>query len=579
MKIKIPGVFDIRSLRPRLLEILPSAGGGKAYGLPDFGKDLLAGLIVGIVALPLSMAFSISAGGSPAQGLYTAITAGFFASLLGGSKFQIAGPTGAFVVIIFGVVREHGIEGLITAGLLAGLMLLLMGLSGLGKYIKYIPYPVTTGFTTGIGVLIFSQQVKDFLGLEIDNISPAFFEKWADHFRCIGTFNPAAFAVGAATLGIILALRRFAPRLPAAALAVSIATLVCYFLKLPDAARPVETIGTRFGGIPSSLPFPTLPHISWALIRAVLPDAFTIALLAAIESLLSAVVADGMTGDRHNANMELAAQGIGNIASAFFGGIPATGAIARTATNIKSGAVSPVAGIVHALTLLVFILFLAPAASAIPLASLAAVLIIVSWDMSNLSRFIRLIKRSPKSDSIVLLTTFAFTVAFDLTFAVEVGMILAVFLFLRRMIEVSAIKMGNSDLLTQLAYGEIGADTRGKMLALSRRHIEVYEITGPFFFGVADMLQNILRNVSGTPRALILRMKDVPAVDSTGIAALESFVSQCRTRKIRLIIAELQDRPRRSLEKAGLIPDLGAENITDTFDEAMEVASEEARRE
>ncbi|MDR3172678.1 MAG: STAS domain-containing protein [Treponema sp.] len=571
-------VFDISGLRPRLLEILPWFGGGKTYRLPDFGKDILAGFIVGIVALPLSMAFSISAGGSPAQGLYTAITAGFFVSVLGGSKFQIAGPTGAFVVIIFGVVRAHGMDGLIAAGLLAGLMLLLMGVSGMGKYIKYIPYPVTTGFTTGIGVLIFSQQVKDFLGLEIDNISPAFFEKWADHFHYLGTFNPVVFAVGAGTLAAIVILRRIAPRLPGAALAVSAATLLCYFLNLPEASRPVETIGTRFGGIPSSLPFPVLPHINWSLIRTVLPDAFTIAILAAIESLLSAVVADSMTGDRHNANMELAAQGIGNIASAFFGGIPATGAIARTATNIKSGAVSPVAGIVHALTLLVFIIFLAPAASAIPLASLAAVLIVVSWDMSNLGRFIRLIKGSSKSDSIVLFTTFAFTVAFDLTFAVEVGVILAVFLFLRRMIEVSAIKMGNSDVLIQLAYGEIGAKTRDKMTALSRRHIEVYEITGPFFFGVADMLQNTLRNISRAPWVLILRMKDVPAVDSTGITALESFVSQCRARKTRLIIAELQDRTRRSLEKAGLIRDLGAENIIDTFDEAIEAASEEVKR-
>jgi SulP family sulfate permease len=577
MKTKIPGI-DIPSLRPRLLEILPRFSGGKAYRLHDFGKDFLAGLIVGIVALPLSMAFSISAGGTPAQGLYTAISAGFFVSLLGGSKYQVAGPTGAFVVIIFGVVSQHGMEGLITAGLLAGIMLFLMGLSGLGKYIKYIPYPVTTGFTTGIGVLIFSQQVKDFLGLEIDNISPAFFEKWADHFRGIDTFNPMAFAVGAGTLVIIIVLRRIAPRLPAAALAVSAATLFCCFLRLSEASRPVETIGTRFGGIPSSFPLPAFPRTNWTLIRTVLPDAFTIALLAAIESLLSAVVADSMTGDRHNANMELAAQGIGNIASAIFGGIPATGAIARTAANIKSGAVSPVAGIVHAFTLLAFILFLAPAASAIPLASLAAVLIVVSWDMSNIGRFIRLIKRSPKSDSIVLLTTFTLTVAFDLTFAVEVGVILAVFLFLRRMIEVSAIKMGNNDILTQLAEGGSNAEIENKISALSRRHIEVYEIIGPFFFGVTDMLQNTLRNISKAPRVLILRMKNVPAVDSTGIAALESFASQCRVRKIRLVVTELQDRPRRSLEKAGFIQELGAEHIADTFDEAIEAASKEVRR-
>jgi SulP family sulfate permease len=524
------------------------------------------------------MAFSISAGGTPAQGLYTAITAGFCVSLLGGSKFQVAGPTGAFVVIIFGVVAEHGMEGLIVAGLLAGVMLLLMGLSGLGQFIKYIPYPVTTGFTTGIGVLIFSQQIKDILGLEIENISPAFFEKWGEHFQYIHTFNPLAFVLGAGTLGVILLIRRVAPRLPAAAVAVTLATLACYFLKLPEMGQfSVETIGTRFGGIPSSLPSPALPHISWVLIRAVLPDAFTIALLAAIESLLSAVVADGMTGDRHNANMELAAQGIGNIASAFFGGIPATGAIARTATNIKSGAVSPVAGIVHAIVLVVFILFLAPAASAIPLASLAAVLIVVAWDMSNVPRFFRLIKTSPKSDSAVLLTTFALTVAFDLTFAVEVGVIMAVFLFLRRMVEVSAIKMENSDLMMQLAYGEIGSKTQEQIAALSGQSIEIYEIAGPFFFGVADMLQNTLRNVAKPPKVLILRMGAVPVIDSTGITALESFVSQCRAQKTKLIVSEIQAQPRKALEKSGFVADLGASKFIDTIDEAIEQATAEAK--
>ncbi|MDR3148388.1 MAG: STAS domain-containing protein [Treponema sp.] len=576
-KTLFAGFFDLSGLRPRLLEILPRRGGMKdtaAYGLPAFGRDLLAGLIVGIVALPLSMAFSISAGGSPAQGLYTAIGAGFVVSLLGGSKYQIAGPTGAFVVIIFGVAAEHGMGGLAVAGLLAGLMLLAMGLSGLGKFIKYIPYPVTTGFTTGIGVLIFSQQVKDFLGLRIESIRPAFIEKWADHVQYLHTFNITACALGAGTLILMLILRRLAPRIPAAALAVSAATLASFLLKLPEGAA-VETIGTRFGGIPSSLPVPGLPPISWSLIRAVLPDAFTIALLAAIESLLSAVVADGMTGDRHNANMELAAQGLGNIVSVLFGGIPATGAIARTATNIKSGAVSPVAGMVHALTLVVFILFLAPAASAIPLASLGAVLIVVSWDMSNLGRFIRLIKTSSKSDSAVLLTTFVLTVAFDLTFAVEVGVIMAVFLFIRRMVEVSAIKMENSDVMMQLAYGEIGTGTRGQMEALSNRYLEIYEITGPFFFGVADMLQSTLWNVSKPPRVLILRMGEAPVIDSTGIAALESFVSQCRSHKIKLLLAEVQEQPRKALHKAGLVKDLGPDRFFDTLDEAIEAAARE----
>ena len=568
-----PGFFDLGGLRPRLLEILPHKG-GTAYGLPAFGKDLMAGFIVGIVALPLSMAFSISAGGSPAQGLYTAIGAGFVVSLLGGSKYQIAGPTGAFVVIIFGVAAEHGMGGLAVAGLLAGLMLLLMGLSGLGRFIKYIPYPVTTGFTTGIGLLIFSQQVKDFLGLNIDSIRPAFVEKWADHVYYLDTLNLTALALGAGTLILMLILRRLAPRIPAAAVAVTAATLASFLLKLPERAA-LETIGTRFGGIPSSLPVPSLPPMNWPLIRAVLPDAFTIALLAAIESLLSAVVADGMTGDRHNANMELAAQGAGNVVSAIFGGIPATGAIARTAANIKSGAVSPVAGMVHALTLAAFILFLAPAASAIPLASLAAVLIVVSWDMSNAGRFIRLIKTSPKSDSAVLLTTFVLTVTFDLTFAVEVGVIMAVFLFMRRMVEVSALKMGNSDLMTLLAYGEIGAGTRNQLEALSRRDLEIYEITGPFFFGVADMLQQTLRNVAKPPRALILRMGEARVIDSTGTAALESFVSQCRAHKIKLLIAEIQEQPRKTLGKAGLVEDLGPDRFFDTVDEALEAAVRE----
>jgi SulP family sulfate permease len=574
-KSAFPGFFNPRDLRPRLLEIFPRPGEtGIAYGLPAFGKDLMAGFIVGIVALPLSMAFSISAGGSPAQGLYTAIGAGFVVSLLGGSRYQIAGPTGAFVVIIFGVAAQHGMEGLAVAGLLAGLMLLLMGISGLGRFIKYIPYPVTTGFTTGIGLLIFSQQVKDFLGLRIDSIRPAFIEKWADHLRYLETVNFTALALGLGTLGLMLILKRLAPRVPAAALAVSAATLASFLLKLPERAA-VETIGTRFGGIPSSLPVPVLPRLSWPLIRAVLPDAFTIALLAAIESLLSAVVADGMTGDRHNANMELVAQGAGNLVSAIFGGIPATGAIARTAANIKSGAVSPVAGMVHALVLAGFILFLAPVASAIPLASLAAVLIVVSWDMSDAARFIRLIKTSPKSDTVVLLTTFVLTVLFDLTFAVEVGVIMAVFLFMRRMIEVSGLKLENSDLMLRLAYGEIGAGTKSQLEALSRRDIEIYEIAGPFFFGVADMLQNTLHRVSKPPRAIILRMAGAPVVDSTGISALESFAARCRAHKTRLFIAEIQAQPRKALLKAGLVEDLGPDRFYDTVEEAVEAAVRE----
>jgi SulP family sulfate permease len=551
---------------PRIVEIFPGTK-GKAYSWTAFGKDCLAGVIVGIVALPLSMAFSIAAGGTPAQGLYTAITAGFCISLLGGSKFQIGGPTGAFVVIIFGIIHEHGMAGLITATLLAGIMLVLMGVSGLGRFIKFIPYPVTTGFTTGIGVLIFSQQVKDFLGLQIETSSPAFFEKWMEYGRFFSTLDPLTLGIGGGTMLFILLVRRFFPRIPGAAVGVTLATLVCTSLRLP-----VETVGTRFGGIPASLPMPIAPELSWSLVRAVLPDSFTIALLAAIESLLSAVVADSMTGDRHNANTELAAQGIGNITAALFGGIPATGAIARTATNIKSGAVSPVAGIVHVLTLVLFILFLAPAASAIPLTSLSAVLMVVSWDMSNLDRFCRLIRRSPKSDAIVLITTFLLTIAFDLTFAVEVGVILAVFLFFRRMVEVTDVKLDNDDLIAELAFGNIEKKTVDSIIALSHKDIEIYEITGPFFFGVADMLQNILRKVAKTPQFLILRMQAVPVIDSTGIAALESFLIQCRRRKINLILCEIREQPKKILEKAGFISDLGEDCMVSDLEDALERA-------
>ncbi|MDR2536537.1 MAG: STAS domain-containing protein [Treponema sp.] len=551
---------------PRTCELFPNKN-GKNYSWSAFAKDCVAGVIVGIVALPLSMAFSIAAGGTPAQGLYTAITAGFCISLLGGSKFQIGGPTGAFVIIIFGVIQEHGISGLITATALAGIMLVLMGISGLGRFIKFIPYPVTTGFTTGIGVLIFSQQVKDFFGLQIEASSPAFFEKWYEYILAFPAMHPLTLAIGLGTLIVIIVIRKLFPRLPGAAIGVTIATIICHFLELP-----VETIGSRFGGIPSSLPSPTFPHLSWMLLRSVFPSAFTIALLAAIESLLSAVVADGMTGDRHNANMELTAQGIGNIVSAFFGGIPATGAIARTATNIKAGAVSPVAGIMHTVTLVVFVLFLAPVASAIPLAGLSAVLMVVSWDMSHVSRFVRLIRRSPKSDTSVLLTTFLLTIIVDLTFAVEVGFVLAVFLFLRRMIEVTNVKLENDELITELAFGNIEKKTMDEIIALTRKDIEIYEITGPFFFGVADMLQNTLLKVAKKPHALILRMREVPVIDSTGITALESFLIQCRRQKLRLIICEIRSQPRKFLENYGFIEDFGADNIVETLEEAVELA-------
>jgi SulP family sulfate permease len=556
---------SIKDFVPRSFELF-GKGEAKAYSLASFGKDCIAGLTVGVVAMPLAMAFSIAAGGTPAQGLYTAIWAGFFISFLGGSRFQIGGPTGAFVVIIAGVIARHGLSGLTLATLLAGIMLIVMGITGLGRLIKFIPYPVTTGFTTGIGLLIFSQQVKDFFGLSPKFSAPDFIGMWKSYIFSTGTFKPAVLGVGLGTLFLILLIRKFAPRIPAAAMAVIAAAIVCHILKIP-----AETIGERFGGIPQTLPRPAFPVFSLELLRDIFPDAFTIAMLAAIESLLSAVVADGMTGDRHNSNMELVAQGVGNMVSAVFGGIPATGAIARTATNIKSGAVSPVSGIIHAASLALFILFLAPLASAIPLSALSAVLIVVSWDMSDVNRFINIIRKAPKSDAAVLSVTFALTVLVDLTFAVEVGVIMATFLFLRRMVEVTGVKPSHNKLGVEILYGQ---GKSGNITPAHAKDIEVYEITGPFFFGVADTLQHTLRGVAKKPKVFILRMAGVPAVDSTGITALESFLAQCRRGKIVLMVSELRDHPRKALEKAGFIAEIGEDNICKTIEEALLIAGD-----
>ena len=558
-------LFNPKDLIPRTAELFKN--NGIPYNFSTFGKDCVSGIIVGIVALPLAMAFSIASGGTPAQGLWTAIIAGFCVSAFGGSRYQIGGPTGAFVVIIFGVIARHGMSGLIAATILAGIMLCVMGLCGLGKFIKYIPYPVTTGFTTGIGVLIFSQQIKDFFGLSIEKSSPEFFTKWFEYFQALPTIDIPTLSAGVGTLIIIILVRIFFPQIPGAVAGVFYVTLLVYFGQIH-----IETIATRFGGIPSGLPIPDFPAISWQIIVDVFPDAVTIALLAAIESLLSAVVADSMTGDNHNSNTELIAQGIGNIASGIFGCIPATGAIARTATNIKSGAVGPVSGIVHAVTLTLFVLFLSGAAGQIPLACLSAVLMVVSWDMSNIPRFIRIIKTAPKSDVSVLITTFVLTVIVDLTFAVEVGFVLAVFLFMRRMIELANIRAENDEVINELAFGHDHESEAEFIHSLLKKDIEVFEINGPFFFGVADMLQNTLRNVSKTPQKIILRMRSVPAIDSTGIAALESLLINCKKNQIKLMITEVRDQPRAALIRSGFFEQIGSENITQTLEDALKFA-------
>ena len=530
-----------------------------------FVKDLFAGLTVGVVALPLALAFAIGAGATPAQGLHTAMIAGFVIALLGGCRYQVSGPTGAFVVIIAGVILRHGMGGLLTATFLAGVILILLGVSGLGKLIKYIPYPVTTGFTTGIGLIIAGGQIKDFLGLRVPDPSADFFGRVAEIFRYGSTLSPATMAVGIGTMTIIIGIRKLAPRIPAAVSAVALSAVAVLVFKIP-----VETIGSKYGRIPGGFPAFTMPDLRLETIRAVFPSAITIALLGSIESLLSAVVADGMTGDRHDANTELTAQGVGNMVVSFFGGIPATGAIARTATNIKNGAQSPVSGIVHAVVLLVFALFLSPAASAIPLAALSSVLLVVAWDMSELPRFLAM-RRAPRSDLLVMIATFVLTVAIDLTVAVEVGVLLAVFLFLRRISETSGVVSIGGLLKAEAPVSPEDFETLGRKSVPAG--CEVYEIDGPFFFGTADRLQEALAELEKPPKVFILRLRKVPAVDATGLNALAAFAKRCRRQGTALVLSGVREQPRGALASYGLLEEIGEANVLDHIDAALARAS------
>lgn len=549
-------LFSLKDLEPALLSVIR-----EGYSRGDFMKDLVAGLTVGVVALPLAMAFAIGAGASPAQGLYTAIAAGLLIAILGGSRHQVSGPTGAFVVIIAEVIALHGMDGLIVASIMAGILLILMGASGLGNLIKYIPYPVTVGFTTGIGVIIFVGQIKDLLGLKMPALDPEFFGKIGQYAEYVGTFTPVAALLGIGTVALIFFMRKMAPRIPAAVTAVALVTLIAFLLKLP-----VDSVGSKYGAIPRGFPLPRFPSFSLATVREVFPSALTIALLAAIESLLSAVVADGMTGTRHKAGAELCAQGVGNIAAAMLGGIPATGAIARTATNIKSGARSPVAAIIHALVLLLFTLFLGPVAEAIPLAALAGVLTVVAWDMSELPRFLGM-RRAPVADLAVMLVTFLLTVIVDLTAAVQVGVLLSVILFIKRVTDTTSVDRSTGfsaeksdrlpDAALELMYKKIPAGC------------EVYEIDGPFFFGVADMLQDALAGLSRPPKVFILRMRAVPSVDATGINALASFLRRCIRQKTLLLLSEVREQPLEALRKVGLMAEVGEQNCISDFEEAL----------
>lgn len=544
------------------------------YPSADLKRDLLAGITMGFIALPTAIAFSIGTGASPAQGLYTAIFAGFAIAILGGSYHQVAGPTGVFVVMIADMIRSFGMDGLLLAMLLAGLLLIVMGLSGLGSVIKFMPYPVTVGFTTGTAIIIIAGQVRDFLGLDISYLPLEFTERLRYYLIYAPTADLPTILAGVGTVVLIVAARRLAPRLPASVSAVAVVAILIALLH-----PAVETISSVYGDIPPVLPAIRLPPLSLQKIRDVFPSAITIAILISIESLQSAVVADGMTGTRHSASAELVAHGIGNILSALIGGIPATGAIAKTAANIKSGARSPVSAMTHSAVILAIMLLGGRALGAIPLAALAAVRVFGALDMIELHRFFNM-RRAPKSDLAVMLVTFFITVTVDLSAAVQVGVLLSIVLFVRRQAEASFIvSMRDDDRFAAESARHPDADSVG-----SRRipeGCEVYEINGPLFFGVADMLQDALDRLERPPAAFILRMRNVPSIDATGLNALRSFERHCNRHHTTLILSEVRDQPRSAIAKAGIDRDLGPEDLVEDLDAALRRAQDviDARRE
>lgn len=536
---------------PKLLSCL------REYDAKLLASDLTAGVTVGIVALPLAMAFAIASGVPPQAGIVTAVIGGFIISALGGTRVSIGGPTGAFIVILYGILSEYGAANLAICTIMAGVILLIMGAARFGTMIKFIPYPVTMGFTSGIAVLIFSTQIKDFLGLRVEQVPSEFIEKMQVLGAHLGTFQPASLVLAASSLAVILAWpTSWQRRVPGSIVALLLGTAAVVVLRLP-----VETIGSRFGGIPQGLPLPHLPEVAWGDIRHLLQPATTIAILAAIESLLCAVVADGMVDDRHDSNQELMAQGVANIVTPLFGGIAATSAIARTATNVKSGGRTPVAGIVHAATLLVILLAAAPLAKFIPLAVLSAVLVNVALNMGEWHNFGRLPKW-PASDAAVFLTAFGLTVLVDLTVAVEIGMVLASILFIKRVSET-----------TQITAVDESTETEGPQHSLVGREVPpgvmVYRIFGSFFFGVADKLESALKRSKSEPDVLILRMRKVVAMDATGLNALEDLWERLHARGRHLILSGPHTQPLFVMEKAGFIDRIGRDNLCGDIEDAL----------
>ena len=553
--------FDFK---PRLLQCL------KNYNRKTFVADLMAGIIVGIVALPLAIAFGIASGVTPEKGIITAIVAGFVISALGGSKVQIGGPTGAFIIIIYGIIQQYGMEGLTIATLMAGVFLILFGLLHLGTIIKFIPYPIVVGFTSGIAVTIFTTQVKDLFGLNITSVPSDFIEKWICYFNNFSTVDLWSSVIGIVSVVIIMLTPKVSKKIPGSLVAIIVMTVAALLLKQFAGVESIETIGDRFA-ISNSLPEATVPALSWETIKNLVSPAITIAILGAIESLLSAAVADGVIGDHHNSNTELIAQGVANLASPIFGGIPATGAIARTMTNINNGGRTPIAGIMHAVVLLLIFLFLMPLAKYIPMACLAGVLVVVSYGMSGWRSFLALMK-NPKSDVTVLLITFFLTIIFDLTIAIEVGLIIACLLFMRRMSETTDV---------HIISNEINPDDEDSDMHLGNiehltipKGVEVYEINGPYFFGAGNRFEEIMATLGDRPQVRIIRMRKVPFVDSTGIHNLTSLCEMSQKEGIQIVLSGVTEKVHSQLDKAGFYDIVGQDNICSHIDIALDRAKE-----
>ena len=546
--------------QPKLVSAL------KHYSKEKFMTDLMAGIIVGIVALPLAIAFGIASGVSPEKGLITAIIGGFIVSALGGSSIQIGGPTGAFIVIVYGIIQNFGLEGLAIATVVAGILLVIMGALKLGTVIKFIPYPIVVGFTSGIALTIFTTQIKDLFGLTMEKVPADFISKWIEYVIAFPTINWMASLVGILSIVIIAVTPKFSKKIPGSLVAIIVMTVAVYCLRTFFGITGIETIGDRFT-INASMPQPAPIKFDMETINLLLPSAFTIAILGAIESLLSATVADGVTGDKHNSNTELIAQGAANIIVPLFGGIPVTGAIARTMTNINNGGKTPIAGIIHAIVLLLILLFLGPLTKHIPMACLAGVLVIVSYNMSQWRTFKSLMK-NPKSDVSVLLVTFFLTVIFDLTIAIEIGLLIAMFMFMKRVAETTHVSV-TTDEIDLSDEGEIYHEEEKLNLP---KGVEVYEIDGPFFFGVANKFDDIMNRMGDKPNIRIIRMRRVPFMDSTGLHNLESLIRMSQSENIHIILSGVNENVHKVLTKSGVEDCLGADNVCSNINEAVEKA-------